>query len=77
LAIVVVIIIIIIIHRTIIRRVLRLSQRGGQKFRNMVLCQLKEMGRACSTNGGRRDAYRVLVAKPEGRRPLEIPWHSW
>jgi hypothetical protein len=27
--------------------------------------------------GERRDAYRVLVGKPEGRRPLERPWHRW
>jgi hypothetical protein len=29
------------------------------------------MGRACSTNGEKRNAYRILVGKPEGRRPLE------
>jgi hypothetical protein len=29
-----------------------------------------EMGRACSTNRERRNAYRILVGKPEGRRPL-------
>jgi hypothetical protein len=27
------------------------------------------MGRACSTNGEKRNAYRILVGKPEGRRP--------
>ena len=25
----------------------------------------------------RRGAYRVLVGKPEGRRPIEKPWHRW
>jgi hypothetical protein len=25
----------------------------------------------------RRDAYRILVGRPEGRRPLGIPRHSW
>jgi len=29
-----------------------------------------EMGRACSVSGEGRDIYRVLVGKPEGRRPL-------
>jgi hypothetical protein len=28
------------------------------------------MGRACSTNGVKRNAYTVLVGKPEGNRPL-------
>jgi hypothetical protein len=31
------------------------------------------MGRACSTNGEKRNAYRTLVGKPEGRRPLGRP----
>jgi hypothetical protein len=34
-----------------------------------------EMGRACSTNGEKRKAYRILVGKPEGRRPLGKPRH--
>jgi hypothetical protein len=29
-----------------------------------------EMGKACSTNGERRYAYRILVGKLEGKRPL-------
>jgi hypothetical protein len=28
------------------------------------------MGRACSKNGEKRTAYRILVGKPEGQRPL-------
>jgi hypothetical protein len=35
------------------------------------------MGRACGTYGERRGAYRALVGKPEGRRPLERPRHRW
>jgi hypothetical protein len=27
--------------------------------------------------GDRRGAYRVLVGKPAGRRPLEKPRHTW
>jgi hypothetical protein len=27
--------------------------------------------------GKRRDAYRVLMRKPEGRRPLGRPRHRW
>jgi hypothetical protein len=30
------------------------------------------MGRACSTYGERRDAFRVLMKKPDGRRPLGV-----
>ena len=31
------------------------------------------MGRTCSTYGERRGAYRALVGKSEGRRPLGKP----
>jgi hypothetical protein len=31
------------------------------------------MGRACSTNGAKRNAYRILVGKPERKRPLGRP----
>jgi hypothetical protein len=31
------------------------------------------MGTACSTNGGERNPYRILVAKPEWKRPLGRP----
>jgi hypothetical protein len=35
------------------------------------------MGRACSTNGEKRTAYRILVGKPEGKRPLGRPRRMW
>jgi hypothetical protein len=35
------------------------------------------MGRACSTNGEKRNAYRILVGKPEGKRPLGRPRCKW
>jgi hypothetical protein len=31
------------------------------------------MGRACSTNGEKRDAYRILVGNPEGETLLGRP----
>jgi hypothetical protein len=31
------------------------------------------MGRACSTNGWTRNACRILVENPEGKRPLGRP----
>jgi hypothetical protein len=35
------------------------------------------MGRVCSTNGDTRNAYRILVGKPEGKRPLGRPRRKW
>jgi hypothetical protein len=35
------------------------------------------MGRACSTNGDKRNAYRILVGKPEGKRPQGRPRYRW
>jgi hypothetical protein len=35
------------------------------------------MGQECSTNGGKRNAYRISVGKPEGKRPLRRPRHRW
>jgi hypothetical protein len=35
------------------------------------------MDRAFSTNGEKRNAYRILVGKPEGKRPLGRPRHRW
>jgi hypothetical protein len=36
------------------------------------------MGRACSMNGETRNAYRILVGKPEGKRPLgdRMVWYG-
>jgi hypothetical protein len=36
-----------------------------------------EIGTACSTYEKRRCAYRALVEKPEGRRPLGSPRRRW
>jgi hypothetical protein len=35
------------------------------------------MGRACSTNGEKKNAYKILVEKPEGKRPLGRPRLRW
>jgi hypothetical protein len=36
------------------------------------------MGMACSTNGKKkRNAYRILVGNPEGKRPLGKPRRRW
>jgi hypothetical protein len=35
------------------------------------------MGRACDTNGENRNTYRILVGKPERKRPLGRPRSRW
>jgi hypothetical protein len=35
------------------------------------------MGRAYSTNGAKRDVYRILVGKPKGNMQLGRPRHRW
>jgi hypothetical protein len=35
------------------------------------------MGKACSMKGEKRNAYRILMGKPEGKRPLGRPRHRW
>jgi hypothetical protein len=35
------------------------------------------MGRSCSTIGKKRNAFRILVGKPEGRMPLGRHIHRW
>jgi hypothetical protein len=36
-----------------------------------------EIGGPCSTKGGKRKAYRLLVGKPEGKSPLGRPRRRW
>jgi hypothetical protein len=36
-----------------------------------------EMGKACSTYGDMINAYRMLVGKPEGKKPLGRPRRRW
>jgi hypothetical protein len=35
------------------------------------------MGRGCSTNGEKKNAYRILVGKPEGKIPLGRKRCKW
>jgi hypothetical protein len=35
------------------------------------------MGRACSTDGEKRNVYRILMGKPEGKRILGRPRRRW
>jgi hypothetical protein len=36
-----------------------------------------EMGRSFSQNGGSRSAFKMLIDKPTGKRPLERPRYRW
>jgi hypothetical protein len=47
-----------------------------------MICTLRkvaedEMGGPCSTNVEKRKAYRLLMGKPEGKRPLGRPRCRW
>jgi hypothetical protein len=35
------------------------------------------VGRACRTNGEKKNAYRILVGKREGKRPRVRPRRRW
>jgi hypothetical protein len=35
------------------------------------------MGRACGMNVEKRNAYRILVGNPEGKKPLGRPRRRW
>jgi hypothetical protein len=43
----------------------------------MIKSRRMRFDRTCSTNGEKRNAYRILVGKPEGKRPLGIPKSRW
>jgi len=36
-----------------------------------------ERGGACGSMGNRIGAYRILVGRPEGKRPLGRHWRRW
>jgi hypothetical protein len=44
---------------------------------DMVRMVMYEMDRECSTNGGKKNAYRLLVGKAEGKRPLGRSRRRW
>jgi hypothetical protein len=45
---------------------------------NIISDQVKEdeVGRACSTHEEKRNAYRILMGRPERKRPLGRPKHK-
>jgi hypothetical protein len=51
-----------------------LQTGGWTKLHNL---KKDEMGWACSTKGEKKNSYRILVGKPEGKRPLGRPRRRW
>ena len=43
----------------------------------IIVAQYFEIGRACGAYGEDRGVHRVLVGKPEGKRPLGRPRRRW
>jgi hypothetical protein len=43
----------------------------------MLILVKYEIGRVCSTHGEKSNAYRVLVGKKEGKKPLGRHRHRW
>jgi hypothetical protein len=43
------------------------------KYNQNDQVKVDEMSRACSTHGEKRNAYRILVGKPEGKNHWEEP----
>jgi hypothetical protein len=42
-----------------------------------MIVKKDEICRACRSKGDKRNAYRLLVGKPEGKRPLGRPRYRW
>jgi hypothetical protein len=43
----------------------------------MPLINSSQIGRECSRNEEKRNAYRIFVGEPEGKRPLGRPRRRW
>jgi hypothetical protein len=49
-------------------------------MRSFIICMARQGGwdrQACITHNEKRNAYRILVGKPEGKRPLGRPRRKW
>jgi hypothetical protein len=67
-----------VIDRRKWRAIFRLDQSPQRAVWVMEEEAIKHVtGRIFSTIGERRYAYRILVARPEERRPLGRPMHRW
>ena len=56
------------------------SRAVCRKYNKTVYSRIfekNEMGLACGSYGGGEGAYRVLVGKPEEKRPLGRPRRKW
>jgi hypothetical protein len=48
-----------------------------KKTTHTLIDASKEVGLEVNTEKAKRNAYRILVGKPEGKRPLGRPRHRW
>jgi hypothetical protein len=47
-------------------------------FRNIIgMIKSRRMGGTCSTHGEMKNAHKILIGKPERKRPLVRPMHRW
>jgi hypothetical protein len=49
----------------------------NEELHNLYSSKRIEMGRTCSTNKVKRNAYRILLGKPKGKRPLGRQRRRW
>jgi hypothetical protein len=53
----------------------------NEEFHNLYsspsIIRMIKLRRVCSTNGEERNAYRILVGLPDGKRPLGSPRSRW
>jgi hypothetical protein len=50
---------------------------SSPKIIRIIQVEEDEMGRACSTNGEKRNAYRTIMGKPDGKGPLGRSRRRW
>jgi hypothetical protein len=50
---------------------------SSQSIFRMFKSRMRGAGHVARIRRRRQNAYRILVGKPEGKRPLGIPRHSW
>jgi hypothetical protein len=58
----------------IVKELNRIECDESYMFCDITPCSPLGKGRECSTHGEKRNAYRILVGKPEGKRPFKFEY---